>query len=300
MISPLPPAPVGLGLVATLSLGLLAAGCDGPSARSTRTTIQNVGSDTMVHIAAVWAEAYSEIEPGVSVEVSGGGSGQGVAALINGSCDLANSSRHLEDREIETLKTRTGQEPREFVVGYDALCVFVHRNNPLEEITMEQLADIYRYDGRTTHWAQLGVTVPGAKGDEIIRISRQNNSGTYHYFKEAVVGKRHEFKLGSIDMNGSKDVVELISRTPNAIGYCGLGYATPAVKILKVRRTPEETAILPCVASVLDKTYPIARPMFVYTAGEPTPIVQAYIDWILSPAGQTLVEETGYIPHTPP
>jgi phosphate transport system substrate-binding protein len=250
----------------------------------------------MVNLAAAWAEVYSEVEPTVSVEVSGGGSGQGIAALINGSCDIANCSRTFEEKEVEALQKQSGKEPVNFVVGYDALSIFVHKDNPLESISLEQLGQIYRDDGNITQWSELEVSVPGAKGEEIIRVSRQNNSGTYHYFREAVVGKNHEFKLGSIDMNGSKDVVELIARTPNAIGYCGMGYATPDVKVLKVKETADSEAVEPSVESVTDKTYPIARPMFMYTAGEPSPIAQQYLDWILSPAAQKIVAETGYVP----
>jgi phosphate transport system substrate-binding protein len=276
---------------------LILGGCgDGGASRPRKTVIQNIGSDTMVNLATAWAEAYASVDPTVSVEVSGGGSGQGIAALLNGSCDLANSSRHLEDKEAAELKARTGREPMPFTVGHDALSIFVHKNNPLNEITMEQLADIYRADGKLTRWSELGVTVPGAKGDEIIRISRQNNSGTYHYFKETIVGKTHEFKLGSIDMNGSKDVVELIARTPNAMGYCGMGYATPEVKALKVKRDASASGVSPGVATVLDKSYPISRPMFMYTAGEPSDAVRKYIEWILSEAGQKVVEATGYVP----
>jgi phosphate transport system substrate-binding protein len=142
----------------------------------------------------------------------------------------------------------------------------------------------------------LGVKIPGVQDDKIIRVSRQNNSGTYHYFREAVVGKQHDFRSGSLDMNGSKDVVELISRTPGAIGYSGMGYATPEVKVLKVARKRGETAVAPSIASTLDKTYPIARPMFMYTPDEPAAPVRKYLDWVLSDAGQQIVGKTGYVP----
>ena len=167
----------------------------------------------------------------------------------------------------------------------------------MNEITMEQLADIYGADGKTTKWSELGVTaIPGGKGDEIIRVSRQNNSGTYEYFKEAVVGKKNEFKLGSLDMNGSKDVVELVGKTPNAIGYSGMGYANPSVKMLKVAKKKGDAYFAPSIATTHDKTYPISRPMFFYTAGEPAPHLKKYIDWAMSDAGQKIVETTGYVP----
>jgi phosphate transport system substrate-binding protein len=140
----------------------------------------------------------------------------------------------------------------------------------------------------------VGVTLSG--GDEIIRVSRQNNSGTYHYFREMVVGKKSDFKLGSRDMNGSKDVVELVSRTPNAIGYSGLGYRTDKVKVLKVSRKKGEASVEPSIPTTWNKTYPIARPLFMYTPGRPAPHVQKYLDWILSPEGQKIIEESGYVP----
>ena len=261
------------------------------------TSIQNIGSDTMVNLAQAWAEAYGQVEPGVSVEVSGGGSGVGVAALINGTAEIANTSRKLEPEEIAKAKQKNGQEPKEYLVGFDGLAIFVHKDNPLTEISLEELAEIYREGGKLDRWSALGVpSIPGAKSDEIIRVSRQNNSGTYHYFRETVVGKQSDFKAGSMDMNGSKDVVELVGKTPGSIGYSGLGYATSAVKVLKVSSKKGAPSVTPSVATVLDKSYPISRPMFMYTPGEPTGAAKKYLDWILSEAGQKMVETTGYVP----
>jgi len=257
------------------------------------TSIQNIGSDTMVNLAQAWAEAYQKVDPAVSVEVSGGGSGIGVAALINGTCDIANSSRKLEPAEVEKAKARHGSEPKEYLVGYDALAIYVHPSNPMNEISLEELNEIFREGGNIDKWSQLGGTLAG--GDEIIRVSRQNNSGTYHYFREHVL-KKKDFKLGSRDMNGSKDVVELISRTPNAIGYSGLGYRTDKVKVLKVSSKKGDPAVEPSIATTWDKSYPISRPLFMYTPGQPAPQAQQYLDWILTPAGQKIVEESGYVP----
>jgi phosphate transport system substrate-binding protein len=286
---------------ATLGVALLmtGAGCkkkDSASATGKATTIQNIGSDTMVNLAQAWAEAYSQVEPGISVEVSGGGSGVGVAALMSGSADLANSSRQLEPEEAAKAKA-AGHEPKEFLVGFDGLAIFVHKDNPIQEITVEQLAEIYREGGKINTWSDLGVkNIPGIKGDDIIRVSRQNNSGTYHYFRETVVGKKNDFKPGSMDMNGSKDVVELVGKTPGSMGYSGLGYATPSVKVVKVAKKAGDPAVQPSNATVLDKSYPIARPMFMYTPGAPPPHIQKYLDWVLGEAGQKIVEETGYVP----
>ena len=274
------------------------SGAGGPAAANTKKqSIQNIGSDTMVNLAQAWAEEYGKVVPGVSVEVSGGGSGVGIAALINGTADIANSSRHIEPEEAEKAKKATSKDPKEFLVGYDGLAIYVHKDNPLNEISMEDLGDIYREGGKVETWTQVGVAkIPGAQNDKIIRVSRQNNSGTYHYFREVVVGKKADFKQGSLDMNGSKDVVELVGKTPGAIGYSGLGYATPAVKIVKVSKKKGEPSVLPAIPTVLDKTYPIARPLFMYTPGEPSENAKKYLDWIMSDGGQKVVEKSGYVP----
>ena len=298
---------IRLGAVATLAASLFVSGCGNSDSGSSgaggagggkKTPIANIGSDTMVNLAIAWADAYTKVDPTVSVEVNCGGSGQGVAALINGSCDIANCSRAFEEKEIADFKTKhPGKEPKEFMVGYDALSVFVHKDNPMTEISIEQLQQLYMKDGKLSKWSELGVSnIPGAKGDEVILVSRQNNSGTYHYFREAIVGKKNEMRNGTVDMNGSKDVVDLISKTPNAIGYSGMGYATPAVKHLKVSKKKGEKAVEPTIATTLDKSYPIARPMFMYTSGDPAPHVKKYLDWIMAEPGQKIVAETGYVP----
>ncbi len=273
------------------------SGTESGGSSGKKVTVANIGSDTMVNLAAAWAEAYGAVDKNTLIEVGGGGSGVGIKGLINGTAELANSSRHIEEKESAELKEKRKLDAKEYIVGFDALSVYVHKNNPLNEITVEQLGDIYRADGKITKWSDLGVTsIPGAKGDEIIRVSRQNNSGTYEYFKEAVVGKKNEFKLGSLDMNGSKDVVELVGKTPNAIGYSGMGYANPSVKMLKVSKAKGQPAVAPSIATTQDKTYPIARPLFFYTAGEPAPHLKQYIDWTMSEEGQKIVESTGYVP----
>lgn len=258
--------------------------------------IQNAGSDTMVNLAQAWAEAYSTADGGMDVEVSGGGSGTGIAALINGTCDIANTSRKIEPDEYEEAKRKTGKSPIEFLVGYDALAIYVHRNNPLKQITLEDLAGIYGESGTVRRWEDLGVTVPGCRRGEIVVTSRQSNSGTYHYFREAILGKREDFRLGSLDMNGSKEVVELVGRTPCAIGFSGIAYRIEGVKMLPVARKSGDTAYEATVETTLAKTYPIARPMYMYSAGEPSEVVKDYLRWILSDEGQALVERVGYVP----
>lgn len=283
-----------------LAGALLQTGCGksnsgGDAKKAQKTVIQNIGSDTMVNLAQAWSEEYDKTDSSVSVEVSGGGSGIGVAALLNKTADIANCSRRMEPEEIEKAK-KVGEDPKEFMVGFDALSIYVHKNNPLNEVSMEELGEIYKEGGKITKWSELGVKVPEGQDDKIIRVSRQNNSGTYAYFREAVVGKKNDFRSGSLDMNGSKDVVELVSKTPGAIGYSGMGYATANVKVVKVSKKKGEPSVAPSIASTLDKSYPIARPMFMYTPGEPAPHIKKYIEWVMSEPGQKIVEATGYVP----
>lgn len=277
---------------------LFLAGCGGSDRGTTGNmlVIQNSGSDTMVNLAQAWAETYADVDSAVSVEVSGGGSGTGIAALINGTVDIANCSRQMKPEEIERAQQNTGVEPIEFIVGYDALAVYVHKDNPLNEMTIEQLANIYGEKGTLTEWSQLGIKNKACSNDEIIRISRQSNSGTYHYFRETLLGNTSDFKLGSRDLHGSKDVVELVERTPCAIGYSGMGYATEHVKMLKIAKTTGEQSYVPSVENALNKTYPIARPLYMYSLGEPTGKAKQYLDWIFSEAGQKIVIENGYVP----
>lgn len=262
-----------------------------------RRGIQNKGSDTMLELAQAWAEAYPT--KSVSVEVSGGGSGVGIAALINGTVDLANASRPLSEQEIADAKRKTGKDPIQHVVGYDALAVYVHKDNPIEEITIEQLKQIYAEGGTITKWSQLGVEVPGCDRDEIVCLSRQNNSGTYEYFREHVLGKNGKYRLTTIDASGSKDLVTQVGSTPCAIGYSGMGYKTDAVKFVKVKTADGSPAVAPSVAAVHDGTYPISRPLYMYTLGAETPEAKAYLDWIRSDAGQEVLERIGYVPLKP-
>jgi phosphate transport system substrate-binding protein len=257
--------------------------------------IQNKGSDTMVNVAQAWAEAYARTQPGVTVAVSGGGSGTGFSALINGTVDIANASREILASEIQAVRNARGLVPKAYVVGYDALAVFLHPNNPISTVTFATLAGIYGEGGVYNRWSDLRVTVPGCPSGEIVRVSRQNNSGTYAYFRETVLGER-EYRLGSRDMHGSKDVVDLVGNTPCAIGYSGLAYATDAVKMPCVSLRDGSPCIAPTRQTAMDRSYPISRPLFMYTAGEPTGAAKEYLDWILSDAGQCILFAAGYAP----
>ena len=259
-----------------------------------RTVIQNKGSDTLVNVAQAWAEEYQAVAPDVAIAVSGGGSGTGIAAMINGTVDIANASRKMKEKEIKMAGDR-GQNPIEHVVGYDALAVFLHPDNPMNEISLAQLKDIYGRKGKAKNWSDLGVTVPGCKGNEIVVVSRQNNSGTYAYFKKAVLGKKSKYRSGTLDMHGSKDVVDLVEKTPCAIGYSGLAYATDHIKMACVSKDGA-ACVSPTVATAVDRSYPIARPLFMYTNGEPQGEIKNYLDWIMSDAGQCIIKEKGYAP----
>jgi phosphate transport system substrate-binding protein len=192
---------------------LLATGCTRAQGASGKSVILNRGSDTMLNIAQAWAEEYARVEPGVSIEVAGGGSGVGIAALIDGTVELANSSRPLKDGEIGKATRQRGAAPTEFVAGYDALAVYVHESNPVDRLTLAQIAGIYADNGPIEGWSDLGVHHPTCPRDTVVRISRQSSSGTYDFFREIALDK-HDFKLGTLELNGSKEVVELVSHTP--------------------------------------------------------------------------------------
>ena len=288
-----------LAVVGIVSLGIAGCGSSDSSASGnadSQTIIQIEGSDTMVNLAQAWAEEYTKQYPNISVQVSGGGSGVGIASLTDGICDMANASRQMKDKEKKKAEANSGKIPGEFIVGLDALAVYVHVDNPIDSVSISELAGIYGEAGELTTWKQLGIDNAACKSDEIVRVSRQNNSGTYHYFRKAVLGTTQDYKLGSTDMSGSKDVVALVSRTPCAIGYSGMGYKTDDVKWLRVSQAKGEQGVEPSVDAAADGSYPIARPLYIYTLGEPTGIAKDYLDWILSPAGQKVVLETGYVP----
>jgi phosphate transport system substrate-binding protein len=252
----------------------------------------------MVNLAQAWAEKYSQKNPSVSVQVAGGGSGVGIAGLIDNFVDIAASSRKMSEKEIARAKQNNGVEPREFIVGLDALAVYVQKDNPLDSIAVEELAEIYGEGGKIENWSQLGIEYDACDSGKIVRVSRQNNSGTYVYFREAVVGEMRDFKLGSIDQNGSKDVVTLVGKTACAIGYSGMAYATPEVKMLKIAKKKGDQPVAPTSENAANGSYPIARPLFLYTKGEPEGAVKEFIDWVLAADGQKIVAEVGYVPNS--
>lgn len=259
--------------------------------------IQNKGSDTLVNLAQAWAEEYKKINPKVAVAVSGGGSGTGIAALINGTVDIANSSRAIKDEERAEAKKNNGKEINEFIVGMDALAVFVHPSNPLEGMSLAEIACIYGKEGTCTHWHQVRNTiVPGCKDNKIIRVSRQSNSGTYQYFREAVLGKKKDLKLGSMDLNGSRESIDLVEKTPCSIGYSGMGYLSKHIKALCISKKDGDPCIKPTMVTAMDKSYPISRELYMYTAGTPSKMVQDYMSWTQSEGATGITVKAGYVP----
>ena len=260
-----------------------------------RELIQNKGSDTLVNVAQAWAESYQKVNPDVAVAVTGGGSGTGIAAMINGTVDIANASRAMKQKELDLAKSK-GQNPIEHTVGFDALAVFLHMDNPAKSLSISQLAEIYGEESDIENWTDLGLEVPGCKDQEMVLVSRQNNSGTYAYFRKAVLGKERDYRMGTRDMHGSKDVVDLVEKTPCAIGYSGLAYATDHIKMACISKADGEDCVMPSVSTASDGSYPIARPLLMYTNGEPTGEIKKYLDYILSDEGQCIIQAKGYAP----
>lgn len=259
----------------------------------TQRAIQNKGSDTLVNLALAWAERYREIEPEVSIAVTGGGSGTGIAALINGTVDIANASRQMKDNEI-TAAQKNGINPVEFTVAIDALAVIVHPDNPVDKLAIDQLADIFT--GRINNWREVG-----GNDAPIILLSRETNSGTHVYFLEEVIRKgdsenKDIFAPQTLLMPSSVGITSEVRRNPNAIGYDGLGYVTEHEKMIAIALDNQSPYVLPTVANGADGSYPIARGLYMYTAGEPNGTIAAYLDWIRGSEGQAIVAELGFVP----
>ena len=255
--------------------------------------IENKGSDTIVNLALAWAEFYQTEHPEVRISVTGGGSGTGIAALINGTVDIANASRRIKDEEIKDAETQ-GDTPIEFVIARDAIAVIVNPENPVSELTLQQVSDIY--SGKITNWKQVG-----GEDRPIVKLSRETNSGTHVYFLEVVLrlGKSDDKTLFSTDtllLPSSEGITAEVRENPNAIGYDGLGYVTPDLKVVAVAKDDKSEYVIPSADTVNDGLYPIARDLYMYTSGEPTGGIKAYLDWILSPEAQTVVVELGFVP----
>lgn len=284
---------LGCLLLASLAACTGGAAQPPPAEGSASFTIQNKGSDTLVNLALAWAELYTSIHPEVQIAVTGGGSGTGLAALVNGTVHLANSSRRIKPVEVEQALAN-GIEPVEHVVAADAIAIVVHLDNPVNQLTIEQLSAIF--SGEITNWRELG-----GEDRPIVLLSRETNSGTHVFFLEQVVrqGRKDDKTLFSTEtllMPSSEGISSEIRRNPNAIGYDGLGYVTPDQKVIAVARDEGGPYVLPSAETVHNGSYPIARELYMYTAGDPTGIVKEYLDWIRSPEAQEVVTELGFVP----
>jgi len=280
--------------VKNLGFALTAAALLLPACSRHSNEIQDLGSETMFEVAGALAEEYHHLHPEIVVSVAGGGSGTGISSLINGDIDIANCSRAMTDGEVAQAKQR-GHEPVQHKVGYDGIAIFVHKSNPIAVLTLAQLKEIFIDGGKIKKWSDLGVKMPDPAMDTIVLASRQNSSGTYEYFREGVLEKGR-FDPRANNLNGSTDLVAFVKRTPAAIGYAGLAAADADVRMVPVKKAEGAPAVTPSIATVLDQTYPISRPLFMYTLANPRPEVQAYLDWVLSDAGQRVLEKKGYPP----
>jgi len=255
--------------------------------------IENKGSDTIVNLALAWAEKYQSDHPSIRISVTGGGSGTGIAALVNGTVDIANASRKIKEEETAEAQSN-GVNPVEHIIARDAIAVIVNPNNPVSTLTLGQISDIY--SGKLTNWNQVG-------GDDrpIVKLSRETNSGTHVYFLETVLrlGSKEDKTLFSMDtllLPSSEGIISEVRDNPNAIGYDGLGYVPDDLKTIAIAEEAGGAYVLPSIETVNDKTYAIARDLYMYTNGQPTGVIKEYLDWILSDEAQVIVAELGFVP----
>jgi phosphate transport system substrate-binding protein len=298
----------GLPVAVILMVLVCLAGCSRPpspatgpgaapgASAATGAAIQIKGSDTMVNLGQAWAEAFGKAK-GVQVAVTGGGSGTGFAALLNGTCDIAEASRKIEDKELTDAKSK-GINPKEVVVALDGLAVVVNPTNPVSKLTIDQLADIFT--GKIKNWKEVG----GADS-EIVLLSREVNSGTHVYFKEHVLrkGKKEgteEFAVTALLQPSSQAIADEVAQNPKAIGYYGMGYLSPKQKAIAVAKTSAGPYVLPTLDNVKNHTYVISRPLMFYTNGEPTGSTKEYLDFVLGAEGQKIVVEQEFVPVSAP
>jgi phosphate transport system substrate-binding protein len=256
-------------------------------------SMQIKGSDTMVNLGQAWAEAFNKIHRGVTIAVTGGGSGTGIAGLINGTCDIAESSRAITERE-KKLAAAKGTVPVEYRVAIDGIAVVVHPSNPVTRLTIDNLRDIFM--GRTGNWKVLA-----GEDRKIVVLSREVNSGTHVFFKEHVLRKGNptgaeEFSPDCLLMPSSQAIADEVAQNPNAIGYYGMGYISPKQKVIAVARDPSGNYVEPTIQAVKDGTYPISRPLLLYTRSEPRGTIKEFIDFVFSDEGQKIVKKIDFVP----
>jgi phosphate transport system substrate-binding protein len=269
-----------------LTLGAL-AGISLPTTIARAGDVTVKGSDTMVILGQRWAEEYMKKNPGSTIQVTGGGSGTGISALINGTTDICQASRAMKPAEKEKLRERFATTGVEIPVAKDGLSLYVNSANPLNELTMDQAKQIFT--GKVTNWKDLG----GADS-KIILYSRENSSGTYVFFKEHVL-QNADFSPRAQNMPGTAAVVNAVGKEKFSIGYGGAAYSK-GIKILKVKKDAGSPAIAPDKTTVQNGTYALSRPLFFYVRNKPAGDIKAFIDWVLGADGQALVEKIGYFP----
>ncbi len=258
--------------------------------------VQVKGSDTMVNLMQAYSEAYSKQNPKFIVAVTGGGSGTGIKALIDKTTDLAAASRPMKADEV-TLAEGNGVHPVETVVAFDGLSIYVNKENPIAQLDFVQLKCIYAADGACAHWKDLGVTLDcdGTGDDTIVKVGRQNNSGTYEYFKEHVLGKESRF-AATMDQSGTQQVVDVVATTKCGVGYGGMGYHHANARSVCLAKGEGEACVEPTEASVLAGKYPFSRALFIYTNGAPNGSIAEFLDWAKGPGAKDVVVGAGFVP----
>jgi len=256
-------------------------------------SLQVKGSDTMVNLGQAWAEKYMEKNLLDFIAVTGGGSGTGMASLISGTCDIAMSSREIKQKEIDQAKNK-GVTPNEIKVALDGIAVVVNLKNNVDKLTLDQLGGIF--SGKITNWKEVG-----GKDEKIVLLSREVNSGTHVYFKEHVLRKndpnsKEEFSPKALMLSSSQAIADEVAGNSSAIGYYGMGYISPKQKPIAIAKDEKSTYVAPTIDNVVKNSYPISRPLFIYTNGEPQGLVKKFVDFALSAEGQRIVLETDFVP----
>lgn len=274
---------LGWFLVLLIALGLW--GCGGSGTGRKSITIK--GSDTMVLLGQRWAETYMKLHPDKRVQVTGGGSGTGIAALINGGTDICEASRPMKEKEKQLVRQRRHKDVAEIPVALDGIAVYVPESSPIQSLTIDQIKAIYT--GAVTNWREVG-----GRDQRIVAYSRENNSGTYVFFKEHVLNNE-DFGRDIQTLPGTAAVVNAVSKDAASVGYGGIAYAK-GIRPIAIQATAASEGIIPSMATVDNGTYPLSRQLFFYTVGAPAGETKAFIDWVLQPEGQKICEAVGFYP----
>ncbi|MCX5777434.1 MAG: PstS family phosphate ABC transporter substrate-binding protein [Candidatus Firestonebacteria bacterium] len=283
--------------ISVVALCFLTFGCSKESrdnaALAKSKSIQIKGSDTIVNLVQKWAEDYSSTDASLNIGITGGGSGTGFAAIINGTCDIAMSSRSIEEAEIKQAEGNK-IHPFEYKVGLDGLMVIVNPKNPVVQLTLDQVRNIFM--GNIKNWKELG-----GPDKKIVILSRESNSGTHMFFKEHVIRKgnkksKDEFSPKALLMSSSQAIVNEISQNPNALGYVGIGYMSAELKAIAIAKKKGDKFVSPDIDSVLSDKYPISRPLFLYASSKDNKLVNALIAYALSDQGQKTVRKLDFVP----